>query len=184
MARRDPIKVDAIFLLERDHEAVQGLFSEFKKFEDDETQDVDEVKQAIIDDVCFMLKVHTRIEEEVFYPAARECLPDDEDLMDEAQAEHDAAKKLIALIEEGSASEVVTCARFLQLSDAIDEHVREEQEEMFPKVRAAGMNTAEVGGRLKSRKDELEGEATAANADGSPRQSVVDRITSFLGPTV
>ena len=184
MATHEPIKVDAIFLLEKDHGKVQGLFSEFKKFQEDGTQDVDEVKQAIIDDVCAMLTVHARIEEEIFYPAARKFLPDDGDLMDEAQAEHDAAKELITRIELGSATDADTCALFLELSGAIDHHIREEEDEIFPKVREAGMNTAEVGGRLKARKDELESEAAASIPVESPRESVTDRISSFLGPSI
>jgi hemerythrin-like domain-containing protein len=175
-------KVDAIFLLEKDHEAVQGLFSEFKRFQEAGTLGVDEVKQAIIDDVCTMLRIHTQIEEEIFYPAARECLPDDEDLMDEAQEEHDEAKELITQIQVGSASDPETCALFLDLSEAIDHHVGEEEDEMFPKLREAGMNTVEVGGRLKARKEELEKEAAEVVPAGSPVQSLMDRIAAFWGP--
>jgi hemerythrin-like domain-containing protein len=184
MASREPIKVDAIFLLEKDHEAVQALFSEFRKFEEEGAKDVDEMKQAIMDDVCSMLKIHAQIEEEIFYPAARECLKDDEELMDEVEAEQDAAKVLVGKIEKGSASNPDTCALFLELSDAIDEHIQEEQDEMFPRVREAGMNTAQIGERLKARKDELEGEAAKAPFEDSPKKSIVDRITSYLGPSV
>ena len=184
MGSSQPIKVDAIFLLEDDHAAMQGLFSEFRKFQEEGTKGVNEMKQTLIDDVCAILEVHTKIEEEIFYPAARECLPDDEGLMDEAQADHDAAKELINRIQLGSASDVETCKLFLELSDAIDHHIREEEDEMFPKVREAGMNTAEVGGRLKARRDELEGDTTRdLDSDGTLRRRVVDRITDYLGPT-
>ena len=185
MASSQPIKVDAIFLLEDDHAAMQGLFSEFRKFHAEGTEGVDEMKQALIDDACAMLEVHTKIEEEIFYPAARECLPDDPGLMDVAEAQHHVAKEMINRIQLGSAADEETCALFLELSDAIERHIREEEDEMFPKVREAGMNTAEVGGRLKALKDRLEGELANADssADGSLRQRVVDRITDYLGPT-
>jgi len=186
MASSQPIKVDAIFLLEDDHAAMQGLFSEFRKFHAEGREGVDEMKQALIDDVCAMLEDHTKIEEEIFYPAVRECLPDDQGLMDEAQAEHDAAKEMINRIQLGSAADAETCALVLELSDAIDHHIQEEEDEMFPKVREAGMNTAEVGGRLKALKDQLEGEAahTDTDADGALRQRFVDRITDYLGPSI
>jgi hemerythrin-like domain-containing protein len=183
MASREPTnKVDAIYLLEKDHQAVQGLFAEFKKFEEDGTEDADELKQAIMDDVCSMLKVHSQIEDEIFYPAARAVLPDDEDLMEDVESEQKAAEKMVAEIEKGSATDVDTCALFLELSDAIDEHIIEEQDELFPKVQEAGMDTAEVGARMKARKEELESQAPTSVPDGSPTQNLMDRITAFWGP--
>ena len=155
-SRNPPAPKDAIQLLEQDHREVQDLFSEFKKFQEAKQEGDDELKQEIIDTVCTALKVHTKIEEEIFYPAAREALGDDEeDLMNEAEVEHSGAKDLIAQIEDGSASDPMTCARFLVLSEQIDHHVKEEQDEMFPKLRETDMDLESVGMQLKARKDEL-----------------------------
>src|SRR5262249_15306665 len=137
---------------------------EFKRFHDEETEGVDELMQELIDEVCAALKVHTGIEEEIFYPAAREACPDEDEMFDQALAEHSAAKDLIEQIEAGAASEVETRGRFLALSDAIDNHIREEEDIMFPKLLETSMDMEEVGGRLAERKKELEGEmARAAN---------------------
>jgi hypothetical protein len=153
-------KIDALELLKKDHSHVQDLFAEFKRFHEEETEGVDELKQEIMDEVCAALKVHTQIEEEIFYPAAREACPDEEEMFDEALAEHAAAKDLIEQIEAGAATDTGTSDRFLTLSDDIDHHVQEEEMEMFPMVGDSSMDLEEVGGRLAARKQELEAEAT------------------------
>ena len=177
---RNDTDEDAVDLLASDHDAIAELFDRYETLAADEASA--EERHALAEEICTLLLVHGAIKEEIFYPAARECLPDDEDLMDDAQEEHDAAKELIHQIQLGAASDDDTCALFLELSDAIDDHVQEEQDEMFPKVREAGMNTAEVGGRLKARKDELEADAAKGIPVGSPTQSLMDRIAAFWGP--
>ena len=154
--------LDAIELLKQDHKTVQDMFKEFKKLHEAKEEGSEEMKQDLIDTVCAALKVHTQIEEEIFYPAAREALSDEEDLMNEAEVEHSGAKDLIAQIEEGSASDPMTCARFLVLSEQIDHHVKEEQDEMFPKLRKSDLDTAALGEEMAQRKAELEGEAPDA----------------------
>lgn len=184
MASRNPQgKTDAIALLKEDHRQVKELFSEFKKFQEAKTEGVDDIKQAIIEDVCAMLKVHTQIEEEIFYPAAREALDDEEDLMNEAEVEHTGAKELIAKIEASSAEDPMTCAQFLVLSEQIDHHVKEEQDEMFPKVERSEMDTVTIGEQLAKRKAELEGAAQAKGIKPSkePRMSAMDRIANYMG---
>ena len=85
--------MDAIRLLKADHREVEGFFKEFEEL------DGDKDKQDLVDEICLALTVHATIEEEIFYPAAREQLEDD-DLMDEAQVEHASAKQLIAEIQD------------------------------------------------------------------------------------
>lgn len=178
MAGRNPQKpMDAIALLKDDHKNVKELFAEFKRFQDEQTEGVDELKQDLMDEVCRMLTVHAQIEEEIFYPAAREALPDEEDLFNEAEVEHSGAKDLIAQVEDGSASDPMTCARFLVLSEQIDHHVEEEQDEMFPKVRKSSMDLNAIGRKLQARKEQLEGEGVAG-APGLPvKPSLWDRLS-------
>src|SRR5262245_54365840 len=95
---------DAIELLKADHKEVSELFEEFKKLHESGEEGLDALKQELMDAVCAALKIHTAIEEEILYPAAREALPDEEDLMNEAVVEHASAKDLIAEIEAGGAS--------------------------------------------------------------------------------
>jgi hemerythrin superfamily protein len=84
---------DAITLLRADHAAVSKMFATFDKMKADGPK-----KAALVKQICDELKVHTSIEEEIFYPAARQVLKD-EDLMDEADVEHDGAKGLIGELE-------------------------------------------------------------------------------------
>src|SRR4051812_3956612 len=82
-------KSDAASLLKADHRTVESVFEQFE-----EAQEPEE-KRKLVQQVCLELIVHTRLEEEIFYPACREKSVED-DLMDEAQVEHDGAKVLIA----------------------------------------------------------------------------------------
>lgn len=180
MANRKQSRVtashDAIELLIDDHDAVKELFAEFKKFQEAKTEGVDEMKQALMDAVCEALKIHTQIEEEIFYPAARHALPDDKDLLNEAQVEHTAAKELIAQVEAGAARDDMTCAQFQVLSEQIDHHVKEEQDEMFPKLRKTSMDMEAIGRRLEKRRAELESAKVPA---GVVKASIWERLSSF-----
>ena len=149
-------KTDALELLKEDHRMVQDMFKEFKKLHESEEEGTEAMKQELMDSVCAALTVHAQIEEEIFYPAVRQALGDEEDLMNEAEVEHSGAKDLIAQIEEGSAEDAMTCARFMVLSEQIDHHVKEEQDEMFPKVRESELDTEAIGEQLAARKAELE----------------------------
>ena len=93
---------DAIKLLTADHNEVKALFKEYEQLV--EAEAADDEKQNIALTICQMLTVHAQIEEEIFYPAAREVL-DEQDLVDEADIEHASAKDLIAQIESSDPSD-------------------------------------------------------------------------------
>jgi hemerythrin superfamily protein len=143
---------DAIALLRADHALVDDLFKQFEKARDDKK------KLAIAQRVCMELKIHTTIEEEIFYPAAREVLPKEADLLDEADVEHASAKDLIAQIESGKPSDDKWDAKVTVLGEYIKHHVKEEHTEMFPKVRKTKLDLKALGAQLQARKDELSGE--------------------------
>src|SRR5262249_54033992 len=83
--------MDAIMLLKEDHKEVSGLFEKF------ETTKADSAKQQLVAKICAALTVHAEIEEEIFYPAAREALKEmEEDLIDEAEVEHDTIKQFVS----------------------------------------------------------------------------------------
>ena len=150
---------DAIDMLMNDHKAVKALFKQYDKLAEADG-DADE-KQAIAQQICDLLTVHATVEEELFYPAAREVLGDDEDLVDEADVEHSTAKDLIAQLEGSSPGDALYDAKVKVLGEYIDHHVKEEEGEMFPKVKKAKLDTQSLGAEMAARKDELRAELTA-----------------------
>lgn len=148
-----PASDDAIEMLKEDHKEVKALFDQYDALAEGDGEDQE--KEAIAMQICRMLTVHATVEEEVFYPAARECLPDDESLIDEADVEHATAKDLIAQIEESSPGEELYDAKVKVLGEYIDHHVKEEEGEIFPKLKKAKLDTAALGAEMAARKHEL-----------------------------
>ena len=140
--------VDAISLLKADHQKVSWLFERYEKSRQDS------VKQRLARQICDELTVHTKVEEEIFYPAVREAIGD-EDLMDEATVEHAGAKALISQIKASRPSAELFDAKVTVLSEYIKHHVKEEHQEMFPKARKSGVDLKELGTRIAARKKTL-----------------------------
>jgi hemerythrin superfamily protein len=143
---------DAIELLKADHAAVKKLFKAYEKLVKDEAESSE--KQELAEQICLMLTVHATIEEEIFYPAARAAL-EEQDLLDEAEVEHASAKELIAQIESASPDEELYDAKVTVLGEYIDHHVKEEEGEMFPLVKKAKLDIDQLGEEMAARKEEL-----------------------------
>jgi hypothetical protein len=141
---------DAIALLKADHDEVKGWFDDFEKTNSDSK------KQKLATQICTALKVHTQIEEEIFYPACREAGVED-DMMDEADVEHQGAKNLIAEIEAGKPGDDHWDAKVTVLGEMIKHHVKEEEQRdgMFAKAKKADLDLKELGAEMKARKDAL-----------------------------
>ncbi|MGH8769910.1 MAG: hemerythrin domain-containing protein, partial [Burkholderiales bacterium] len=107
---------DAIAMLREDHENVQALFKKFELAKDGKT------KQNIVRTACEELIVHAQIEEEIFYPAVREAIGED-DLVDEAEVEHASAKQLIAELGAKQPNEPLYDAKFTVLGEYVKHHV-------------------------------------------------------------
>lgn len=146
---------DAIALLTEDHKKVKKLFSDFKKSKDHASNDE---KSELVDEICNELTIHAQVEEEIFYPAVRDAI-DDDDLMDEADEEHDSAKSLIAQLESMEPDDDHYDAKVIVLGEYIDHHVKEEQEKMFPKAKKAKLDLVELGNQILQRKQELQAES-------------------------
>jgi hemerythrin superfamily protein len=142
---------DAIAMLMADHKRVKKLFSGFEELKEGGS---DEDKAAIVEQICNELKIHTELEEEIFYPAVRKAI-DDSDLMDEALVEHAGAKKLIAQLEAASTDDDLYDAKVTVLGEQIDHHVKEEEGDMFPKARKAKVDTEALGATMLKRKNAL-----------------------------
>jgi hemerythrin-like domain-containing protein len=141
---------DAVTLLRADHALVQGLFEQFEKAREDKR------KKSLAERICMELKIHTTIEEQIFYPAVRDALPKEADLLDEANVEHDSAKELISQIESGGPGDDLWDAKVTVLGEYIKHHVKEEQTEMFPKARKTKLDLRALGEQLAQRKEQLQ----------------------------
>ncbi|SFJ55684.1 hemerythrin domain-containing protein [Caulobacter sp. UNC279MFTsu5.1] len=144
--RRDPL---AITLLKKDHREVEGWFDEYEQLEEGAE------KLALFNKIALALKVHTRIEEEIFYPEERGEIEDD--LLDEAYVEHDGAKKLIAEIEAMQPGDDYYDAKVKVLGEYIKHHVKEEEQPggIFAQAKKGDEDLEAMGQRLKARKEEL-----------------------------
>src|SRR6186713_138082 len=123
-------KPDAVALLKADHRKVEDLFAKF------EAAKADGRKKALAEEICMELTVHTKIEEDIFYPACEDAV--EEDVMKEAYVEHDSAKVLIAEIEAGGPNDDFYDAKVKVLSEQIKHHIEEEEkrvEGMFAQAR-------------------------------------------------
>ena len=144
--------VDAITLLQQDHDRVAAAFREFEGMD---RQDALACRQLIAA-VCEELKTHAVLEEQVFYPAVRAAIGDP-DLMTEAAVEHETARMLIDQLEHMTADPGYF-ATFTVLGEYVRHHIREEQDELFPAARKAGLDLHRLGERLRARRRLLAGE--------------------------
>ena len=166
--RSAPKELDAIALLVADHRKVHALFDRYNQSDDDGE------KGEICQQVCAMLTVHAAIEEEIFYPAARDAL-DDSDLLDTAEAEHDVARSLIEQLQEDDLRLNKRDATFGALSECVDLHTEEEESELFAQVRKSSLDLYELADEMRSRKKELEDELGLADeGDEGDEEEVID----------
>jgi hemerythrin superfamily protein len=143
---------DAVDLLADDHLAVDALFKKYRKLMSAEAPAAE--RQALANTICRMLTAHARLEEEIFYPAAR-AAGVESDLMDEADIEHASAKALIGQIEIGTPDADQYDAKVSVLGEYIEHHVVEEHSEMFTKCRRANMDLVGLRTQMEARKEEL-----------------------------
>ena len=145
---------DAIKLLMNDHDEVEALFKQFQKAKNNSDQ-----KAEIVEQICKALTVHAEIEEEIFYPAARDALGEKgEDTMDEAEVEHGSIKGLVEQLQDASPDDEMYDAKVKVLCEYVTHHVKEEEGTMFPKVKKSDLDLDELGTELMDRKTELMGD--------------------------
>ena len=161
--------LDAVALLKADHRKVEELSAKFEAAKGDGR------KQALAQEICLELTVHTQIEEGIFYPACEGKV--EEDLLSEAYVEHDGAKVLIAEIEAGGPNDEFYDAKVKVLSEMIEHHVEEEEarvEGMFAQARKAGLDMDALGEQMAAEKERL---VASYKASGLPRPEA----TTFSG---
>ena len=143
--------MNAVDLLIEDHEYVRKSFKQFEKMDHEDKQAL----KGLVSQVCAALKVHTKVEEEIFYPAVRRKI-DDQDLMFEAQIEHTSAKTLIRQLERMKPGDPRYAPTFTVLCEYVDHHAKEEEKEMFPKARRRKVDLRGLAKKIVARKLTLE----------------------------
>jgi len=138
----------ATSLLRADHKMVSDLFAEYEKARSPAK------KQTLVAQICSELTVHAQLEEEIFYPAFKQATKDKE-LVPEATVEHETLKDLIAQVEGVKPEGEMFDAKIKVLSEYVKHHVKEEQEEMFPKAESSDLDMIELGAAISERKAEL-----------------------------
>jgi len=146
--RATPRAQDAIAMLKADHKKVSALFEAFEKAR------AASRKKAIVAEICAELSVHTTLEEEIFYPAVKAALKDHE-LVPEANVEHASVKDLIAQVEGIEPDGEMYDARVKVMGEFVKHHVKEEQNEMFPKARSTRLDMLALGEQMATRKAAL-----------------------------
>ena len=145
---KPPGAVDAIALLRADHERVSDLYDQYEA-----TRSTSK-KRGIVAKICLELSVHAQVEEEIFYPAVKAALKDKE-LVPEATVEHATLKELIAQVKDQESDGEMFDAKIKVMSEYTKHHVKEEQNEMFPKAKATKLDMFELGAAIAARKQEL-----------------------------
>ena len=145
-------KNEIIEELKEDHKRVRAAFRAAEKL--DAEEDGEELKD-IVDQTCAELEIHAQLEEELFYPAAREVLKE-ADLVDEAEVEHMSAKALIAQLREMSPDDAKYAATFKVLGEYVNHHIKEEENEMFPGLQGrSGAEWEQVQQQMETRREQL-----------------------------
>ena len=141
---------DGLQLLAADHRKVEGLFADFEKARGTSA------KEKLVRQICTELKIHSQIEEEIYYPAIRGKVEEAD--LNEAYVEHDSAKLLVNELEAAEPDEGYYDAKVKVLSELIEHHVKEEEKQrdnLFQQTRAADIDLDALGAQLAARKAEL-----------------------------
>ena len=143
-------------MLKEDHKRAKKAFKDFEKL--DAQKQPDECKE-LVEQTCGELQVHTTLEEEIFYPAVRQALKE-QDLLDEAEVEHGSAKQLIEQLQtmqQAGQMDGKFAATFTVLGEYVKHHIKEEEGELFEQCEKAGnkVDWAALGEQMTARKAEL-----------------------------
>ena len=148
-ATRPAAASDAVKLLSDDHRQVHALFQKYKRLAEKHANG--DERQPLAEQICLLLTVHATIEEELFYPAAR-AADVDTGLLDEAEVEHGTVNDLIAQIRAMGPDDERYDAKLKVLGEYVDHHVKEEQDELFPRCAKSPLDLVELGALLAARK--------------------------------
>jgi hemerythrin-like domain-containing protein len=167
---------DAIEMLVEDHKRVQKLLKEFEKTERDDGAAVRE----LVETACMELQIHSMLEQEIFYPAVRSHVADNDmdsqDLLNEAEVEHEAIDELITKLQELEADDPMYCAHFAVFGEYVKHHIKEEEKELLPEVKKMkALDLQQLAEDMRLRREELfaqieEGERETEKEAAAPQE--------------
>jgi hypothetical protein len=148
-------KTDVLSILQDDHKRALKLFKQFEKADREDT----EALREIAEQACAELEMHAALEEEIFYPALREAIDEEDmEMMEEARVEHDTAKQLIAQLRGLQPGDARYAAMFTVLGEYVKHHVEEEEGEMFKHAKRAKLDVEALGQALQERRGQMQGQ--------------------------
>ncbi|HEV7393152.1 MAG TPA: hemerythrin domain-containing protein [Burkholderiales bacterium] len=175
---KTPSERDAIDVLMEDHKRVQKLFKDFDRVEREDAEAV----RDLVETACVELQIHSMLEEELFYPAVRAQVEDDDernqDLLNEAEVEHESVEEIIAKLQDLEADDPLYFAYFSVLAEYVKHHIKEEEKELFPEVKKMkALDLQQLAEDMRVRREELfaeiaeAGQSEAANESTSAQAS-------------
>jgi hemerythrin superfamily protein len=164
------MSTDAIVLLKADHKEIRKLFREFEQA----GENAKARKGKLVKQILEALTVHTYLENECMYPEVRRLVPDLEDDVLESYEEHHVADVLCMELAAMSPDNERFEAKTMVLIESVTHHIEEEEQDWFPKVRAALSRTQlrDIGARMI----ELREQAPREPSQPSALKKVADAI--------
>jgi hemerythrin-like domain-containing protein len=140
-------------MLRQDHERIKHLFREYEAADDDDFTQKEEVGQRAFDE----LEAHSNIEEKVFYPALGRVLGDgDKYLLDKARDDHREIENLIAELRGVDPENSGFDVRFQMLIDKAEEHMDEEEVDLFPEAEEnLGSEMIKLGQEMEDYREQI-----------------------------
>ncbi len=124
--------MNAVQMLIQDHEEIRELFSQFEEAGEQTYKQ----KQTIAEKVIEKITTHSELEERIFYPAVRENADKEtRELILEGIEEHRLADFLMKRLQEALAEDETFDARFKILTESVQDHLKEEERELFPEAK-------------------------------------------------
>ncbi|MES2150150.1 MAG: hemerythrin domain-containing protein [Pseudomonadota bacterium] len=152
---------DMLAQLQAGHARVSALLRAFERIADED--DEDPRKAELIDDLCYELTIHGMLDEELFYPALRAVIDNDE-LLDDAEQEHAGIRELVSQLEVMYPGDEHFRTTVAVLTEEVEHHLAMEERELFEAARLAGIDLEALGARLLARREELDGDLSAPPA--------------------
>jgi hemerythrin superfamily protein len=170
---------DAIDLLLDDHKRVRKLFTDFDEVDRDDGDAV----QELVETACMELQIHSILEEEIFYPAVRAQVDDEDrdnqDLLNEAEVEHETVDDVIAKLQELEPDDAMYAAYFTVLAEYVKHHLGEEESELFPAARSMDLDLQQLGEDMRTRREELFAEMEAEDGETEADEGSDDEVAEI-----